>query len=278
MHIFGKRGLHGLLFAGMVAHAAGACAEVELRVAAQEETAPKYLSDGAGVSGLCVDVLRALERVAPELRFTGGERWMPVVRVLSELYAGRQDAGCGLARTAERDKYLNFLDPPLLTIDFVLVARAADPVAIDGWDDVRKLGIDGVVLGNRGLFAGGLLASIAGIHYDTGSATTAQNLQKLLVGRGRFLILRSQGLNEALRQAGVADRLRVLPAKMGSTRLYFTMGKHVGDQAAARVRQALAQLHASGELERIRLRWYGAAVAPGPLDAVPLPGRWRHRH
>lgn len=257
MRSYGKPTLCALIFAGLVtARVAVAGAVVELRVAAQEETAPKYVSDGGAAGGLCVDLLRALERAAPELRFVGGERWMPMIRVLSELFAGKQDAGCGLARTAERDKHLIFLEPALLTINFVLVARATDPVDINGWDDVRKLGMSGIVLGNRGLFASGLLASTSGIHYDTGSSTSSQNLHKLLLGRGRFMILRAQGVNEVLRQAGVADRVRVLPAMMGSTKLYFTLGKHVDDQTTERVRQVLAQLHATGELERIRRRWY----------------------
>lgn len=257
MRYCGMPGLCSVLVAGLVAAgAAVAGPPIELRVAAQDETAPKYVNSGPGVSGLCADLLNAIERVAPELRFVGGTRWMPVVRVLSELYAGVQDAGCGLAHTPERDKRLIFLAPALISIDFVLVARGSDNVDIADWEDVRKLGVNGVVLGNRGLYASALLASTSGIYFDSGSATSAQNLQKLLAGRGRFLLLRVEGINEALRQAGVTDRVRVLPAIMGSTKLYFTLGKHVDEKTSERVQQALVELQASGELDRIRRRWY----------------------
>lgn len=256
MHI--KRIRHGLVAAGLFsAQAAWAGAPTELRIAAQEETAPKYIKSDAGAGvGMCVDLVQALERTDPELRFVGGERWMHLVRVLTELSAGQLDAGCGLARTREREKRMTFLKPALTSLDFVLVARAGDNVDVNNWDDVRKLGRHGVVLGNRGLFASGFLAAVDGIHYDTGSATSAQNLHKLVRGRGRFFFQRKQGLNEMLREAGVFERVRVLPAVMGSTRLYFTLGKHVDVKATERVQRALIRLQTTGELERIRKRWY----------------------
>ena len=133
--------------------APGARAAIELRAAAQEETAPKYIKgDADEPSGLCVDLLRALERADPTLRFVDGERWFPLIRVQSEMFAGKQDVACGLAHTGERDRHLTYLDPPLVSIDYVLIARKADKVQISVWNDVRHLGADGVVLGNRGLF------------------------------------------------------------------------------------------------------------------------------
>lgn len=237
--------------------APGARATIELRVAAQEETAPKYIKGDAGaVSGMCVDLLRALERVDPELRFVGGERWFPLVRIQGEMFAGHQDAACGLAHTSERDRHMTFVDPPLLTIDYVLIVRANDNVDIGGWNDVRRLGWDGVVLGNRGLFVSEFLATIGGIHYDTGSATATQNLNKLMMGRGRFYLQRAQGVNQMLRQAGLADRLRVLPTVMGSAQLFLTVGRHVDPTTTERLRRGLARLHATGELERIKKQWY----------------------
>lgn len=235
-------------------------AAIDLRVAAQEETAPKYIKGhGGAVAGMCVDLLRALERVDPELRFVGGERWFPLIRVQSELFARQQDVACGLAHTRERDRHLTFLDPPLLGIDYVLIARADDNVDIGGWNDVRRLGWDGVVLGNRGLFASEFLASIGGIYYDTGSATEAQNLKKLLLGRGRFFLQRAQGVNQMLLQAGLSDRLRVLPTVMGSAQLYLTVGKHVDETTTERLRGDLARVQATGELTLIRKRWYPPA-------------------
>jgi polar amino acid transport system substrate-binding protein len=255
--------------AWLFAHLAFSClllapcarAAIELRVAAQEETAPKYIKGhGGAVAGMCVDLLRALERVDPELRFVGGERWFPLIRVQSELFARHQDVACGLAHTTERDRHLTFLDPPLLAIDYVLIARADDNVGIGGWNDVRRLGWDGVVLGNRGLFASEFLASIGGIYYDTGSATAEQNLKKLLLRRGRFFLQRAQGVNQMLLQAGLSDRLRVLPTVMGSAQLYLTVGKHVDETTTERLRGDLARVQATGELALIRKRWY----PPGP--------------
>ena len=71
---------------------AGGAAAVELRTAAQDATAPKFVArhgpGGPQVVGLCVDILHAIERLDPELRFVGTQHWLPVPRV----EAGRHHA------------------------------------------------------------------------------------------------------------------------------------------------------------------------------------------
>jgi hypothetical protein len=111
-----------------------------LRVAAQEGTEPKFVPGPQGsVIGMCIDIMRAIERIAPGLRFEGHQQWMPLVRVLYEVSIGQQDAACGLQRTVERLPLYHFLDQELFIVNYVLVARADETAIINSWDDVRKL-------------------------------------------------------------------------------------------------------------------------------------------
>jgi ABC-type amino acid transport substrate-binding protein len=235
----------------------GTAGAVTLRVAAQQGTEPKFIARGGAVVGLCVDILRAIEKLEPGLTFSGDQHWMPLVRVYTELARGEQDAACGVQRTADRERKFIFLEPALFPINYMLMARADDPVVINNWDDVRNLGPDTIVLANRGFASVQILEAVGGLNVDARSASPPMNLQKLLAGRARLFLHRTPGLQAFLERAGAADKVRILPVIMSSNRLYLALGKHVEHDTVARVQHALTRLDKTGELERLLHRWDG---------------------
>lgn len=229
---------------------------VVLRTAAQAGTEPKFIAgDGGAIVGLCIDILRAIERVDPQLRFAGDQRWMPLIRAYSEVESGLQDAACAVQRSPERERKMNFLATPLVAVNYHFLARMADPVSIRNWNDVRKLAPDGVVLANRGFAAAAILAQQGGIETDASSTSPALNLQKLVAGRGRLYFHRSPGLKKMLEHNGMGDKVRILPTVMYRASLYMVTGPHVARGVVERLEQALAQLEVSGELERLARKW-----------------------
>jgi len=199
--------------------------------------------------------MRAVERVDGSLKFVGQQRWQPLTRIYSGLDHGLQDVSCGLSHSAERDKKYLFVGPALFTIRYHLIARADDPVTINNWDDVRKLEPDGIVLANRG-FAGVTMLENAGIRQiDAGAASPQLNVQKLLAKRGRLFFHRGPGLQAILNRTGFGDKVRILPAEMAASPLYFVAGKHVDAATIDHLRAALLVLERSGELDRIARSW-----------------------
>ena len=240
-----------LLFGG------GAIAATELRTAAQVGTEPKFQTDqGSGtIVGICIDIMRAVERVDPGLKFSGQQNWQPLTRIYFGIDHGTQDASCGLSHSPQRDKKYVFVGPSLFTIRYYLIARLDDAVSVANWDDVRKLEPDGVVLANRG-FAGVTVLENAGVRLIDASAASPQlNLQKLLARRGRLFFHRGPGLQASLNRTGLSAKVRILPAEMASSPLYFVVGKHVDAGIVERLRSALQTLEKSGELERIARGW-----------------------
>ena len=236
---------------------AAAMAATEVRTAAQSGTEPKFQVDprSGTIGGICIDIMRAIERVDSSLKFSGQQTWQPLTRIYSAMDHGTQDASCGLSHSPERDKKYVFVGPTLFTIRYHLIARLDDPVSVASWDDVRKLAPDGVVLANRG-FAGVSVLENAGVRQIDASAASPQlNLQKLLARRGRLFFHRGPGLQAALNRTGLAAKVRILPAEMASSQLYFVVGKHVGADVTERLRGALQALEKSGELERIARGW-----------------------
>ncbi|MBV7537004.1 transporter substrate-binding domain-containing protein [Duganella sp. sic0402] len=247
---------YGLTLLLALAAAPAWAAPVEIRVVAQEGSEPKFIPAGIGrVVGLCIDLYRAIERADPGLQFVGDQTWLPSLRAHSGLAAHQYDALCAVQHTDERARQYVFLEPPLFQLRYQLIARASDTAAIASWDDVRKLGEQGMILTNRGYTAPAMLEHIGGLQVDSSAATPAANLQKLVAGRGRFFLHRAPGVQGFIDRAGVAHKVRILPAVMATTNVYMAMGTHVDPVVRLRVQRAVEQLDKSGELDRMLKKW-----------------------
>ncbi|WP_332853563.1 substrate-binding periplasmic protein [Duganella sp. S19_KUP01_CR8] len=233
-------------------------AATEIRTSAQQGTEPKFQSasaTGGRVVGICIDIMRAVEKLDSDLKFTGDQAWQPLPRIYSGMDRGVLDASCGLSHSPERDKKYVFVGPPLFSIRYHLIARNDDAAVIANWDDLRKLAPDNVVLANRG-FAGVTVLESAGVaQIDAGASDPKLNLQKLLAHRGRFFFHRMPGLQAVLDRSGLAEKFKILPTVMAISPLYFVLGKHVDPVLVDRLRTALQTLEKSGELERIAKAW-----------------------
>ena len=239
-----------------VAGGATASGVTVLRVAAQEGTEPKFVPGPRGsVVGLCIDIMHAIERIDPGLRFEGHQHWMPLVRVYHEASIGQQDAVCGMQRLPERVPLYRFLDQELFSVSYMLVARADETAVINNWDDVRKLGPQAVLLTNRGFASTSYLEQLGGLQIDASAASTAINLQKLIAGRGRFFVHRTPGLPAILEHNGVAGKVRILPTVMWRAPLYMALSRQLDPAVAERVRSALEQMARSGELDQLLKKW-----------------------
>jgi ABC-type amino acid transport substrate-binding protein len=227
-----------------------------LRVAAQEGTDPKFIAAGEGrVVGFCIDVFRTIERIDPGLIFEGDQQWMPLTRAHSAVVNKQHDALCAIQHTEERDRRYAFIDPPLMPIHYMLVVRAKDNVVIHHWNDVRKLGAEGVVLANRGYAPAGVLADMGGLQVNDSATNPEMNLQKLIAGRGRFFLHRTPGLEGFIARAGATGKVRILPQVMYTSTLHMAIGNHVDPAVVARVRRAIEQMEKTGELARLLRKW-----------------------
>jgi ABC-type amino acid transport substrate-binding protein len=245
-----------IILAGVLLGSSAGATPVTLRVAAQEGTEPKFIAAGKDrVVGICVDLFRTLERIDPGLIFVGDQQWLPLVRAHSELANHQHDAMCAIQRNAERERQYLYLDLPLFPLQYMLLARANDPVVINGWDDVRKLGAQGVVLVNRGYTTAETLEQFGGLRINSSATSPAMNLQKLVAGRGRFFLHRGPDLHGFLARSGFAGKVKILPHVMYTTYVYMAMGTHVDPVVVARVQRALEQMERTGELARVLRKW-----------------------
>ena len=232
-----------------------------IRTAAQEATEPKFVTmqyEGKPVvGGLCIDIMRAIEKVAPDLKFVGDQSWEPLVRVEAGVANGTLDAACGLLRNAHRKARFNYIEPALFPVNYYLAVRVDDDVQVNNWDDVRKLGDEGIILVINGFGMIKRLNEIGGLTVDSGAMDSRSNLEKLLAGRGRFYIHRSPGIIAEIEKAGMQDKVRLLPTVIHSEKFHMVTSKALAPKTVERMRKAIAQLEKSGELKRLLEKWEG---------------------
>jgi polar amino acid transport system substrate-binding protein len=226
-----------------------------IRVAAQSDSEPKFVAQGAAVAGSCIDIFRAIEKVEPGLKFVGDQQWMPLKRIEAMVVGHKLDAACGLVRSEERIAAYDIPDTPLFSVNYHMLVRADDPVNVKNFDEVRALDEGGVVLVNAGSGAIAALRKAGGLRIDNTANSTAQNIDKLLAGRGRFYYYRIPGLISEIRKGGHARKVRILPAVFDTQVFYMVLGRHLGKETEDKIAQALSRLNEHGELKQIAEKW-----------------------
>lgn len=233
-----------------------------LRTASQEGLRAKFDMGNRQRNGICVEIMAALERIDPELRFTGLATTMGTARIEQELQRGSLDVFFGFLKTPEREQRYRFVEPPLFWQSSRLAVRADDRVVVSSFDDIRRLGPAGVILATQGTAHIPFLKAQQGLLIDDGARSSEANLSKLLLGRGRFFYQGDLNLAFDILQYGYGDKVRILPVVFRREAQYAVFGQGVPESAIARVRQGLEQLQRSGELDAIYQRYAPVARSP----------------
>lgn len=206
--------------------------------------------------GFCIEVIRALERIDAGLHFVGQTQELPLLRIENDLAEAQVDVFFGLLKTPERQLRFRFLEQPALyMIRHQVAVRADDPVQVSSFADIRALGKDGIVLSTRGTAYLSFLAEQGGLLVDGAGTGNAQNLRKLLAGRGRFFYQADSMLRAYIRSEKLDEQIKILPAVFKVDEQRVALSPRLDPAAVVRLTAALQALEAAGELARIRGRY-----------------------
>ena len=237
--------------------ATGVFAEQALRVAVQEDSAPKFVAQsslGGSVQGICPDLLRAIEQQDPSLRFAFEPSVHPLRRIELRMEMADADANCLVDNTERRTKF-HVLSNHLFSLDYHLIARANDPVNISDWEDVRRLGDEGRILIVSGSGVKDRLRKVGGLSVKEGGKSATANLKMLVLERGRFFYYRTHDWDSLVRVSMVEGQVKILPARFEVVQFHLMFGRHVEPAVIARVERALDALQANGTLSLLRAKW-----------------------
>lgn len=240
-------------FAGALLLAASASAgQFAVRIMAQESIPPKWINNHGVPQGFCPDVMAAIERIEPRLRFSGYERPRSLLVIEDALDRGSIWAACGVMESARRRAVALRSSVPLFEVRLRMAAAAGDRQAVDNFDDLVRL--HPLINTARGsAFIAELKAR--GLQVDDSTGDNVVNLRKTLHGHGRYTYMSEFTLKYLIRTENLQDKLRILPAVFDKGYVYFWTSKQADPAVAPMIDQALVRLKASGELARIYERW-----------------------
>ena len=246
------------LLAALLSASAGvpaAAPAAAFRTAAEAGVPHKFGRPASQTPGFCVAYARALTARDPGLQFEGLQQYLPVIRIERELGAGTMDVFFGLLKTPSRVKRFRFIDKPALYVSRHRVAVRANDRELDavrGFDDIRALGDQGVVLATRGTAYASFLLHQPGLKVDDGATDHLQNLRKLARGRGRFFYQSEAVIKQLIQSEGLQDEVRMLPTVFAEEDLLVACSLQLDNVRLARLSAAMSELEADGTAGQLR--------------------------
>jgi len=228
--------------------------EVSLRTVQQAGSAVKYAPTGRPHKpGLCMEILRAVERAEPGLRFTGLEQRVPLKRVERLLAEGQVDAFFCLLKSPERERQWRYAPVPLYVIRHVVVQRADDTRHFDTLAELaaasrakRVLVMRGTAIARHLLQADVTIAEVS---------SEREALQMLTMGRADLIYGQDINLRHHMADSQLGDRMKVGRTVFQEEPQFLAMRADLPAAIEDKLTQALRKLERDGSLRQIADRY-----------------------
>lgn len=224
--------------------------EVTLRTVQQAGSAVKYDPSGTPQKpGLCMEILRAVEKAEPSLRFTGLEQHVPLKRVERLLAEGLADAFFCLLKSPERERQWRYSPVPLYVIRHVVVQRADDARHFDTLAELAAASRRKRVLVMRGTAIARHLLKADVTIAEVGSEREA--LQMLKMGRADVIYGQDINLRHHIADGRLGDRMKVGRAVFQEEPQFLAMRADLPTAVEEKLTQALRKLERDGVLRQL---------------------------
>lgn len=224
--------------------------ELVLRTAQQSGSLVKYDPDGGPARpGLCLEILRAVEKQDPGLHFTGLDQAVPLKRVERLLADGLVDAFFCLLKSPERERQWRYATVPLYMIRHVVLQRADDPRSPDtlaelaAWSRNKPvLVMRGTAMARRLLMADVTIAEVA---------SEREALQMLTLGRADAIYGQDINLQRHVNDSRQAEKFKFGRTVFHEEPQWLAMRADLPAAHEERLTQALRKLEKDGTLRQL---------------------------
>ncbi len=227
---------------------------IDLKTSAQD-LYPKFFINSSGeMSGLLIDIMKAIENEIPNLKFIGKKtnaiEFAPWKRMQSWLEEGEIDVIFGIGKTEKRIKNgFLFIDIPLYTVNNILAVRGDDDIQVNSFEDIGRLGPKGGILAIPGTATFRFLEKQKyNLKVDDGGQIAGQNFEKLLKRRGRFFFFHDLGILSTIKKEKYKGKIKALPTVFRTYTHHIAFSDKVPQDAIEKVSQVLKKLEQNGEL------------------------------
>lgn len=222
-----------------------------------QDSFPKFIKSDAAVSGLCMDMIKAVEAKTGDVVVndnTGNNRFRSLKRIEAELVEGNADVFFCMAKNERREAMFDYVATPLYEVNHVVAVRKGEHSNVKTFDDIRQLS-DVSVMTNSGTATERYLIKQGGMNVDAGAEALDQNIKKLLADRGDFVYFHDIGLYSRLAESFSGAPLDVLPTSFRKYHHYLVVSRKAPAGLKERLEKAVAELEADGTLAEIANRY-----------------------
>lgn len=224
--------------------------EIRLRTVQQAGSAVKYDPTGKPAKpGLCMEILRAVEKAEPSLRFTGLQQHVPLKRVERLLAEREVDAFFCLLKSPERERQWRYAPVPLYVIRHVVVQRAEDARDFDTMAELAAASRVKRVLVMRGTAIARHLLQADVTIAEVGSEREA--LRMLAMGRADIIYGQDINLRHHIADSGLSERMKIGRAIFQEEPQFLAMRADLPVAIEEKLTQALRKLERDGVLRQI---------------------------
>ena len=216
-----------------------------------QKSYPKYIIEGDSLGGLCIEILRQVERESGLSIAARTREFTPFKRLQKHLATGEIDVFFGMKKNAERMRKYHFIEPPLYQVSSTIAQLADDPIQIRSLED-----LDGqaVLTPRATATAAKLQREYPNLTVDA-SGDIFACLKKLLHKRARFVVYHDIGLISAIRAMDLQSQVHTNPISLESYDHYLVSSHNLDPEKRDRLQAALNRLTKSGELAKILFRY-----------------------
>ena len=229
---------------------AAAAQELTLRTVQQANSTVKYDPEGGPLKpGICLEILRAVEKQDPGLHFIGLDQQVPLRRVERLLAEGLVDAFFCLLKSPEREKQWRYAPVPLYSIRHVVVQRADDPRSPDTLAELAAWSRRKPVLVMRGTALARRLVAADVAIAEVGSEREA--LQMLQMGRADAIYGQDINLQRHVNDSKLGDKFKFGRTAFQEEPQFLALRADLPVAYEERLTQALRKLEKDGTLRQL---------------------------
>ncbi len=222
---------------------------------AYQDIAPKYIMSDTGLaSGVCVDILSALEAVNNEIHFSEPKYFTPIKRIMYGLQEGSLMAFCGAAFGKERAQKMLYSAIPLYSVSTLVAVSKDNNRVYSSINDLKSdLSLRFSSIANtsthKRLTKSGFNMSK---HY---LQTVEQGLGIALLDKSSVFAYHSLGLKFTMGNNKKWNDLKLLPISLRNYKHWMVFNKHMPKEQLDTINSGLKALRDKKIIEEILFKY-----------------------
>lgn len=230
-----------------------------IRTVSQDNSAIKYNLNNEKLPGLCREVISAVEKEIPGLKFSGLEKAVPIQRIEQFLERNEIDVFFCLLKTDEREKKFSFIETPIYSIRHAILMSVDDPLAQKKSLKLSDFKNEGTIFVNKG---SSLIDDLKkeGVKFSDGGKSDSQIIDLLEASRGRFFYGQDLTLKFMLGNHAKKNRYKIVYLEEKFKAQQVAYSKSLDPKIVKQLTFAIKKLSDSGVFEKLYKKYASAQV------------------